>query len=163
MKGAENMSKAFEMMNTQVVKVHPEDSLEDVVKILLEHKISGVPVLDDDNKVVGMISGRDLLKHTEMLDKQDNSLDFSVLFRPRSYTAKSVPYEANTNLFLITRVEEVMSTAVVSVKEHSSFHDVVILMKEHKINRIPVVDEEGRLKGLITRTDLINYLAEKND
>lgn len=156
------MSKAFEMMNTQVVKVHPEDKLVDVVKILLEHKISGLPVIDDENKVLGMISGRDLLKYSETLDNSDNSLDISRLVRPHTYTAKSLP-ESNTNLFLITRVEEVMSKTVISVKENASFHDVVILMKEHKINRIPVIDEDGHLKGLITRTDLLNYIADKKD
>ena len=157
------MSKAFEMMNSQVVKVHPDDKLVDVVKILVEHRISGLPVLDDENKVVGMISGRDLLKYSETLDDSDTSLDFSRLLRPHVYTVKSLPDENNTNLFLVTRVQEVMTKTVISVKENSSFHDVVTLMKEHKINRIPVVDEDGRLKGLITRTDLLNYIAEKKD
>lgn len=157
------MAKAFDMMNTQVVKVHLDDKLADVVNILIEHKISGLPVLDDENKVVGMISGRDLLKYSESLFNNDNLLDFGHLFRTHMYTAKSLPDENNANLFLITRVEEVMSTTVISVKENSSFHDVVVLMKEHKINRIPVLDEDGRLKGLITRTDLLNYLAEKKD
>ena len=156
------MSKAIEMMNTQVVKVHPEDNLADVVRILLEHKISGLPVLDDENKVVGMITGKDLLKYSEILEVDDNPLDFSRSFRLHTYTAKSIPDENNTDIFLITRVKEVMSKTVISVKENSSFHDVVILMKEHKINRIPVIDEDGRLKGLITRTDLLNYIAEKD-
>lgn len=155
------MSKAIEMMNTQVVKVHQEDNLADVVRILLEHKISGLPVLDDENKVVGMITGKDLLKYSEILDVDDNSLDYSRLFRFHTHTAKSIPDENKTDMFLITRVEEVMSKTVISVNENSSFHDVVTLMKEHKINRIPVIDEDGRLKGLITRTDLLNYIAEK--
>jgi CBS domain-containing protein len=110
-----------------------------------------------------MISGRVFAQVSETLDDSDTSLDFSRLLRPHVYTVKSFPDENNTNLFLVTRVQEVMTKTVISVKENSSFHDVVTLMKQHKINRIPVVDEEGRLKGLITRTDLLNYIAEKKD
>ena len=154
------MAKALEIMNPKVVRVRPEDKIEDVIKILIDNKISGLPVLDNKNKVVGIISDRDLLKYSEKLNKDVNLFDFSTWLLPHK-DAPRTSLNKNANLFLQTKVEEIMSKDVITVNKNASWHDIVILMKEHQVNRIPVTNEKGELDGIITRTDLLNYLAEK--
>ena len=63
------MSKISDVMNTKVISVQPDDTLEKVVKIFKEEKINGLPVVDAQNKVVGVISDRDLLKYSEELQR----------------------------------------------------------------------------------------------
>ncbi len=133
-----------EVINTNVISVHQNDLLEKVVKIFEKEKISGMPVVDSENKLVGIISDRDLLKYSE---------DLQVI--PLNYiwmTAKD---------FLKTTVKEIMSKDISVIKKENTLHDAVVLMQEKGINRLPVVDNENILKGIITRTDLLNYLAVK--
>ena len=63
--------------------------------------------------------------------------------------------------FLKTEVKEIMSKDISVIKKENTLHDAVVLMQEKGINRLPVVDDENTLKGIITRTDLLNYLAVK--
>ena len=155
------MAKAFDIMTTQVIRVHPDDKLEDVIKILIKNKISGLPVLDDENKVVGIISDRDLLKYSEKLNEDVNLFDFSTWLLPHKNVPKSS--QNKNSEFLQTKVEDIMSKNIVSANENASWHDIIVLMKEYKINRIPIIDAQYQLKGIVTRTDLLNYLAEKED
>jgi CBS domain-containing protein len=161
-KELKEMKTASEIMNTQVVSVHPEDKLETAVKILTENKISGLPVVNADNKVIGIISDRDLLLYSERL-KIIPYIDFSSWVLPYTYVPGNFTYEKNASLFSKTTVEEVMSKKVVFVKENASWYQVVSLMRKNSINRIPVTDEKGKLKGIITRTDLLNHIGEDDE
>lgn len=156
------MKTASEIMNTQVVSVHPEDKLENAVKILTENKISGLPVVDPEDRVIGIITDRDLLIYSEKL-KIVPYVDFSSWVLPYTYVPGNITYEKNARLFSKTTVEEVMSKRVVTVKEKASWSEVVSQMRKHSVNRIPVVDEKGRLKGIITRTDLLNHISDEDN
>ena len=156
------MSVVSEIMNKNVVSVHPEDRLEDVVKILTENRISGLPVVDKNNKVVGIITDRDILIYSEDIV----SLPFvpvSVWSFPYALPIDSVEFNRDAERFNKTQVKEIMSKRIHAVKEDAPWHDAVILMRKNAINRVPVVDEAGRLKGILTRTDLLNYIAEEKE
>ena len=148
-------------MNKEVMSVHTGESLEDAAKKMTGNKVSGLPVVDADGKVVGVITDRDLIVYSQKL-KVIPLVDYSGWILPYNFIPESAFYEKNSSLFSRTKVEEVMSKRAVTVKEDTSWYDVVNLMKRHSINRIPVVDEKGKLKGIITRTDLLNHLAEED-
>ncbi len=156
------MARAFEIMNKQVFSVHWEDTVEDVVKIFKEHRISGLPVVDNENKVVGIVSDRDLLQYSQKLDFIP-LLDFSAWVSPYASPLETDSYKRSSEAFLKTKVTDVMSEEVISARENDSWHQAANLMKESGINRIPVVDDEGKLKGIITRDDLLCYIAEKGE
>jgi len=156
------MSHVSEIMNTEVVSVHPEDQLEDVVKTLTKYNISGVPVVDGENKVVGVISDRDLLKYSERL-RIIPLINYSAWVLPYTYLPDSVIYEKNTEIFAKTKTENVMSKRVVSIREDATWHDAARLMRRHGVNRVPVVDADKKLIGIVTRTDLLDHLAEQDE
>jgi CBS domain-containing protein len=153
------MKSASDIMNNQVVSVHPEDKLETAVKIMTGNKVSGLPVVNADNKVIGILTDRDLLLYSERL-KIVPYIDYSAWVLPYTYIPGNFTYENNASLFSKTEVKEVMSRRVVTVKENASWYEVVSLMRKNSVNRIPVTDDKGRLRGIITRTDLLNHLAE---
>ncbi len=153
------MSKISEFMNTNVVSVHPDDSIELVVRTFKDMNINGLPVVDTDNKVIGIITARDLLAHSEetKIIPLPYSSDWMYSY---VYLLDNITYKKSVEEFLKTSVAEVMRKKVFTVNEHDSWHEAAALMKKREVNRLPVVDEDGKLKGIITRTDLLNFLAE---
>ena len=154
------MLSISKIMNPDVASVRPDNVLTDVVKILTEKKISGVPVVDEGNRVVGIISDRDLLVFSQR-DPDLTIAGFSTWATPYMFIPPSMPLEGDKNFFAETRVDEVMSKRVVVIKENEPWENAVMLMKKNSVNRLPVVDQKGVLKGIVARTDLLNYLAEE--
>ena len=151
------MSKISEVMNVNVLNVHPNDKLDKVVQIFKEEKINGLPVVDSENKIVGMITDRDLLKYSEELQM----IPFNYIWlSPYAYLQDYEDYKKTADDFLKTPVSELMSKRVFTVNEEDSLHDAVTLMKKKGVNRLPVVDKDTKLKGIITRTNLLDYLAD---
>ncbi|MFB7447441.1 CBS domain-containing protein [Streptomyces sp. NPDC056194] len=107
------------LMTDQVVAAVPTASFKDVAKLLAEHNISGVPVVDEDDRVLGVVSESDLLAHRER-------------------TAR-----------------ELMTAPAVTVQAEQSVADAARLMVRRGVERLPVVDEEERLVGIVTRRDLL--------
>lgn len=148
-------------MNTNVISIRLGESLGNAVKILSEKKVSGLPVVDADNKVVGVLSDRDLIDYSEkvitvpLFDRTGWLLQYNGT--PKDEVIKDADRFANT------KVEEVMSKKVVTVREDAEWFEIINLIRKHSINRLPVVDSEGKLKGIITRTDIINNLLNEND
>ncbi len=121
---------ASDVMTSNVVTLSPKDSAEVAVRILLRHEISGAPVLDDDNMLVGIIS------------------EFQLL---------SVIYDQATNS---TPVGDLMTTNVISVHEDAQLSEIADVLISRRIRRVPVVNH-GRLKGLVSRRDLLRYVLNK--
>ncbi|MDO9574371.1 MAG: CBS domain-containing protein [Candidatus Contubernalis sp.] len=144
---------AADIMCTEVISIAPEASLEETVKILAKNHVSGLPVVDQDNKVVGIISERNVIDFSSKLNVVA-LVGFSGWVSPQA----DVSFEA----FSRTKVEDLMSRKVVTAKSGTSGEEIARLMKNRKINRIPIVDENGKLIGIVTRGDLVNYLAAKN-
>ncbi|MET8508374.1 CBS domain-containing protein [Streptomyces sp. NPDC004787] len=107
------------LMTDDVVSAVPATSFREVAKLLAEHEISGVPVVDDDEHVVGVVSESDLLARREL-------------------TAR-----------------DLMTTPAVTVHAEETVADAARLMVRRGVERLPVVDEEERLVGIVTRRDLL--------
>ncbi|MEU6982054.1 CBS domain-containing protein [Streptomyces sp. NPDC046324] len=107
------------LMTDDVVSAVPATSFREVAKMLAEHEISGVPVLDQDDHVVGVVSESDLLARHEL-------------------TARAL-----------------MTTPAVTVHAEETVADAARLMVRRGVERLPVVDEEERLVGIVTRRDLL--------
>ncbi|MFC9590536.1 CBS domain-containing protein [Streptomyces sp. NPDC056944] len=107
------------LMTDDVVSAVPAASFREVAKMLAEHDISGVPVVDEDDRVVGVVSESDLLARDEL-------------------TAR-----------------DLMTTPAVTVHAEETVADAARLMVRRGVERLPVVDEEERLVGIVTRRDLL--------
>ena len=146
---------AGDLMTRDVAVVHPETSLLEAVKLMAQRRISGMPVVDDDGAIVGMMSEGDLVRwHEGYTERQAHWLDmladgfelapaFLECIREQRYTVKSV-----------------MSPGAMTVTEETPAREIAHLMHAKNIKRVPVV-RDGKLVGIVARSDLVRALSEK--
>jgi CBS domain-containing protein len=146
--------RAGDVMTKDVVAVSPDVEAREVAKVLLEHRISAVPVVDRDGVPLGMVSEGDLIGRNDA-DRQA---------RRDWWLALLADGEALHPDFLASlrnptrRASEVMSSPVVTVTEATDAVDVARMLIEHRIKRVPVV-RDGRIVGIVSRGDLLRALA----
>ncbi|MFY9174287.1 MAG: CBS domain-containing protein [Peptococcia bacterium] len=153
------ISSAGEMMTTKVISVGPDDNIEKAVKILAEHNISGLPVVDENNKVVGIISSSDIVKFSGKLHVVP-LIASSGWVSPYTDVSAMNSYSKGHELLTSRKVRDIMTKKVTTVQESASGEEVARIISKKKINRLPVTDNNGKLVGIITRSDLIDSLAK---
>ncbi|MEW2582941.1 CBS domain-containing protein [Streptomyces virginiae] len=126
--------KVADLMSDEVVSVAPSTAFKDVAKLLAQYDISGVPVLDDEDRVVGVVSQTDVVARA---------------------ARDSVAPPQNGTTFRPPTAGEVMSAPAVTVHADETAADAARLMTRRGIERLPVVDVEDRLVGIVTRRDLL--------
>ena len=143
-----------DLMTRDVVAVRPDTSVNDVAKRMLERGLSGLPVVDDDGRVVGIITELDMILHHARLEGPV----FLQIFDA------AIPLELPGHLrdrlrhILGTRAEDVMTRDVHAIGPDSDVEDLVEIMVKKRANPVPVV-EEGRLVGIVSRSDIIRGMA----
>lgn len=148
---------AKDIMTKDVFTVNKDNTVEDAMKIIIEKKVSGLPVVDDDNKLVGIVTEGDLIYKSKNFHFP---LYYSIF---DSYIFLESPSIIEEQLEKMTgyKVEEVMTKNVHFGKEDSTINDLSTMMANKDINRIPIVDEEKRLVGIVARRDIIESYVEK--
>ena len=149
---------AKDVMNPKVISVTTGTTLKEAVRIFSDHKISGLPVVDMNEKLVGMLTERDIIQYSSKLHVVP-MLDSSGWISPYENPGELFDYKRGFELLEKTVAEKIMSTKVVSVKLDTPGPEVAKIMMKKKINHVPVVDQRGKLCGMIARNDLIEYLA----
>ncbi|MCR4400942.1 MAG: CBS domain-containing protein [Syntrophomonadaceae bacterium] len=146
--------KARDIMTSEVVYVTPDDSVDTVARLLSERKISGVPVVDDTMRVVGVVSESDLMVRAQKL-----RLPFYLtLFDSIIFLENPLRFNEEMKKFTAARVRDLMTREPIVVDEDAEVADIAALMSESEINRVPVV-REGKLVGIITRNDVVRSLV----
>lgn len=146
-----------DVMTKDVLTVRPEEKVEKVARMLLDNQISGVPVVDEQNRVVGIITEKDL-----MIKASEWKVPFYItLFDSIIYLENPVRFNNDLKKYTATFVKEAMTDKVVTVPEDCPVSDVVALMQKKKINRVPVV-RHGKLIGIVTRNDILKAIVERD-
>jgi CBS domain-containing protein len=142
--------QAKDIMSSPVVTVTPDASVADVAALLLEKRISGVPVVDSAGQIAGIISEGDLLRRVET-DTERHRPHWLEMLLGRSGDAGSfIKSHAS-------RVGDVMSRDVIATRPEASLREIAELMERHGIKRLPIVDG-GRLVGIVSRANLVQGL-----
>lgn len=148
---------AKDIMVREVVTLSPDDTIAHATTKFAEHDISGCPVCDEENVVVGMLSEADILSHLKTQYKSlkmryPPEIMFGISFEEekRDKEIAQAFKEIDT-----LKVKDLMSRNVFFVTASDSVQKIVRLMVRNKINRVPVI-EEGKLVGIITRGDVID-------
>ncbi|MFI2368018.1 CBS domain-containing protein [Streptomyces sp. NPDC018833] len=144
-----------EVMTGEVVQAHPDTSLNELARLLTSHRISGLPVVDDDDKVMGVVSQTDLTRRhqTQGQDGSRRSQLLRILGRMvRAHPAAPRPTAG-----------ELMSSPAVTVHPELRVVDAARIMERRHIDRLPVVDEEDRLIGITTRRDLLRVFLRTDE
>jgi CBS domain-containing protein len=143
--------KAMDVMVRDVVTVKPEADVASAIKLLVEHDISALPVVDDDGEVVGVISEADLVRRTEIGTEKHRPWWLEAL-TPGSTLAGEFAKAHGL------RVSEIMSSDVISTSEETPLGEIATLLERHRIKRVPVI-RDGKLVGIVSRSNLIQALA----
>ncbi|NLC07030.1 MAG: CBS domain-containing protein [Syntrophomonadaceae bacterium] len=147
---------ARDIMTRQVVTVSPNMTVPEVAKVLLENRISGVPVVSEDNEVIGIVTEGDLItKEISLKTPPVLSLlgGFIYLENPNRF-------EEELRKVTAVQVEDLMTREVISVQEDTPVSEIATLMVKKKINRVPVLRHK-KLVGIITRADIVRSLLER--
>lgn len=143
--------RAIDVMVRGVVTVHPDTDVAEAVKLLAEHDVSALPVVDDEGKLLGILSEADLMRRVEI------------------GTEKRRPWwqEAVTGAGTLAeefakshgkKVGEIMTPEVVAVSEETPLSEIATLFERKRIKRVPVT-QGGKLVGVVSRSNLIQALA----
>ncbi len=142
--------KVSEVMRREVATVHPDSAITQVVELLLDKDFTAVPVVDDQGKVVGMVSDNDLLTRGGM----------NVTISLKKATDLDYVRELHESLENANRkVSEVMTREVVTTGPDAILGRAARLMVEKHLKRLPVVDSDGKLVGILGRLDVLNTIA----
>ncbi len=145
------MLTAADVMTTAVVTVRPETSIHEIAKVLCDHHISGAPVADDEERLLGIVSEGDLIGHAQLAGEQRRSWWQTFLNGPTVLAQHYAKSHGRT-------ASDVMTKEVVTVLETTSVADTARTLEQHRIKRVPVL-RNGRLVGIVTRSNLLQVLA----
>jgi CBS domain-containing protein len=150
------MARVREYMDTDPVTVSPASSLEEVARVLGEGELPGVPVVDGDRRVVGVVSENDLVIGDEQGDL--HIPHYVELFGGLVFLEPFRRFEARLKKAVAATAEDMMTADPRTVGPDDDVHDAAHVIVETGHNRIPVVDD-GRLVGVISRADVVRALA----
>ena len=150
------MSKTVaDVMSRDPILVRPQTPLKEAIQILAEKRISGLPVIDDAGKLVGIISETDLMwQETGVTPPAYIMILDSVIYLQNPGT-----YERDLHKALGQTVGEVMSKNPVAISPDKSLKEAAQLIQNHKVQRLPVLDNGGNVIGILTRGDIIRAMA----
>jgi CBS domain-containing protein len=148
-----SIMKAKDVMTRNVITIAPDASVFELLRLMLQHRISGLPVVDRAGSVVGIVTEGDFLRRAETGTERKRPRWLEFLVGPGRLASDYVRSHAR-------RVDEVMTYNynVETVTEDAQLGDIVALMERHRIKRVPVV-RDGQVVGIVSRANLLRALA----
>lgn len=150
------MSKTVaEVMTADPTTVSPQTSLQEAIQILAEKNISGLPVVDENGALVGVISETDLTWQATGVDAPPYVMFLDSVI----YLQNPLKHNEEIHKALGQTVEEAMSDRPATVKGSELVREAARIMHDKKVRRLPVVNDDGKLIGIITQGDVIKMMA----
>lgn len=144
--------KVGDIMTRDMLTVGPDTIVSDAIRLMLKHRVSGLPVVADGDRLCGLLTEGDLLRRAE-LGTQERSRWLTLVLDP----AKAAKRFAHA---YSRRVGDVMTRHIVWVSEGTPMSDAIDAMEKCHLKRLPVL-REGRLVGIISRADILSALASR--
>lgn len=138
-------------MTRPAVTVRPDTPLGEVLRVMIDRRISGIPVVDEAGSPVGMVTEGDLLRRAELGTEKHRPRWLEFLAGPGRSASDYVHLHGR-------RTQDVMTDSVVTVQEDAPLSEIVRLMEAHHVKRMPVV-RGGAVAGVVSRADIIRALA----
>ncbi|AVA26366.1 MULTISPECIES: CBS domain-containing protein [unclassified Rhizobium] len=135
-----------DVMKVRIIKVSPDNSVKQAAELMLANRVSGIPVIDDEGQLVGLITEGDLLRRSELGHRTMADESLSPEEKARTYIKSNA-----------WKVADVMSRNPVSIGEDTPLARVANLMEEHGIKRLPVT-RAGAVVGIVSRADLLQAI-----
>ncbi len=144
-------------MNQDVAAVHAEDDVETLLRLLRDQELPGVPVVDHSDRVVGIVTESDLVIRDQDADiRLPHHID---LFGGVLFLEPIKHYEDRLRRAFASTVADMMTRDPITVGAEDSVSHAARLIAKHRHNRLPVIGEDGKLLGIVTRIDVLEALA----
>lgn len=143
--------KAHDVMTSPVITIKPTASVKDAVRLFLEHKISAVPVVDDQGKLVGIISEGDLLHRSEIGTSRHRPWWLVLMSGDQILAADYIKANAR-------RVADVMTRNVITAAPDTPLSEIAVMLEQHGVKRLPIL-RNGGLVGIVSRANLVQAVA----
>lgn len=147
--------KVKDFMVPDVISIKPHTSLKELLRLLTHHGIGGVPVVDHQSKLLGMVSDGDVIRYLTPKKGSVHDFIYSILVEEEQSEQDVL------NEKISATVDDLMpKQQIYSVKEEDTFEKAIQILSQHHFKKIPVLDEEGKVTGIISRGDIDNQLME---
>ena len=146
--------KAADVMATKVITVRPDTPVATIAEVLLANRISAVPVVNDKDVLVGIVSEGDLIHRVEAGTERHRSWWLELLTGKETLAHEFVMSHAR-------KAADVMTRPVISVQADTPLGDIAALLEKHRIKRVPVASN-GKIVGIVSRANLIQALVNLN-
>lgn len=148
------MLLAKDIMTYDVLTIDVSASIRDLLKLLADKRITGVPVIDREEKMVGMVSMRDLIR--EEVRTLGANLEYQEIYELFSSALNTE--EAEGVSFKHLWVEEIMSRRLYTATESTPVNEICTIMHTHRVHRVPIL-RDGKVVGIVTATDVIGAIS----
>jgi len=145
---------AKDIMTKKVITINKDASLAELAELLIKNKISGVPIVDKKGELEGIVTEADIII-------KESSLPFPLSFS-FAFLDSYESYTKSTKEYLKIKVEEIMSVNVKVAREDMQISKVVNIMINNNVNRLPVIDDDNKLTGIIARADIIKFMIAES-
>jgi CBS domain-containing protein len=142
---------AADVMTRNILSVAPDSTIAEAVRTMLDNRISGLPVIDEAGRLVGILTEGDLLRRGETATERHRPRWLEILMGPGRLAEEYVRTHSR-------RIAEVMTRDPVSVAPDTPLKEIVGLMERHRIKRVPVLDGDAPV-GILSRADLLRGIA----
>lgn len=152
------MATAADIMN-DVPSVTADDDARTAIEILAKQDLAAVPVVDADDKVIGIVSESDLI-----LSDEEEDLHLPSMLNIMGgvvFMGSMKGFEERLDKAFATKVSELMTPDPITIHGYRNAHEVARLIAEHHHNHLPVTDEDGKLLGLVTRADALSAILSE--
>ena len=144
------------VMTADVIAFGPNDNVDESMRKMVDVGVDGAPVVDTDGKVVGVLTTGDLIVRES---KVHFPTVISVLGATLEWPGEKKHFDEDLERALGADVREVMTAEPVTIRVDQTVEDAATLMHDHDVSRLPVVDADGKLAGIIGRTDVLRVLV----
>jgi len=144
--------KARDVMVSPVITAHENDTVREVAQLLIAKHISAVPVVDEAGKLVGIVSEADLLHRTEAGTERPVSWWLSLISGERAIASEYIQSHA-------VKLKDLMTRDVQTARANTPLYEIADVLEEKHIKRVPVVNDDGALIGIVSRANIIQAVA----
>lgn len=146
-----------DIMTKEIITVMEEDTVEKCANLLITHGLSGLPVVDDKGKIKGMVTEGDLIRRASRV-KGPAVLE---VLGGLIYLESPKKFIDDLKRSMGNIARDIMTEDLITISPNKVVEDAATLLVQKKIKRLPVIDENGNLMGIISRKDIMNHLFYK--
>lgn len=149
------MATAKDIMTKEVITVTTDVTIEGLARILTKHDISGAPVVDEEGKLIGIVTESDLIKMEQRLHIPTVINIFDAVI----YLGSSKKFEEDIKRMAATTVGDIFRKDAVTITESATIEEIATIMTEKNIHHLPVI-KKGKLVGIVGKKDIVKAIAK---